>query len=235
MLEVDQLTMAYGSIEVVHALSMTVDEGAIVTVLGRNGAGKTTTLNGIAGVLKPTSGDVRFGGQSLLKKSISAIARLGVAYVPEGRGVFPSLTVGENLAAAAFGHDIRGKNAQAEIKRAMSYFPALEPRFKQRAGTMSGGEQQMLVLARALLSRPRLLLVDEPGLGLSPLLVSQVYEHLVRFNREEGLSILLVEQYVDLAINTASHAYVLEKGRVAHSGACEDLKQSKELVAAYVG
>jgi branched-chain amino acid transport system ATP-binding protein len=235
MLDVDELTMAYGPIEVVHDLSLHVDEGAIVTVLGRNGAGKTTTLNGIAGVLRPVSGDVRLSGTSIIKKSISEIARMGVAYVPEGRGVFPTLTVWENLAAAAYGHDLRGRAATAEIRRALDFMPALESRTKQRAGTMSGGEQQMLVLARALLSRPRLLLVDEPGLGLSPLLVSQVYEHLVRFNRDDGLSILLVEQYVDLAINTASHAFVLEKGRVAHSGACADLKQSKELVSAYVG
>jgi branched-chain amino acid transport system ATP-binding protein len=234
MLEVDELSMAYGPIEVVHKLCLTVGAGEIVTILGRNGAGKTTTLNGITGVVRPKSGQVVLDGKTLAKQKVSDIARLGVAYVPEGRGVFPSLTVAENLASAAYGHGLRRRAAVAEVRRAASYFPVLEERMKQRAGTMSGGEQQMLALARALVSRPRLLLIDEPGLGLAPLLVSRLYEHLVALNRE-GLSILLVEQYVDLAINTATRAYVLEKGRVAHQGACEAIKESKELVSAYIG
>ena len=234
MLDVSELSISYGPIDVVHELCLTVGDGEIVTVLGRNGAGKTTTLNGITGVVKPKGGSVTFDGQSLTKHKISDIARLGVAYVPEGRGVFPSLTVWENLASAAYGHGLKRRAAAAEIERSAAYFPALESRMKQRAGTMSGGEQQMLALARALVSRPRLLLIDEPGLGLAPLLVSRLYEHLVRLN-QDGLSILLVEQYVDLAINTATRAYVLEKGRVAHQGACQEIKQSKELVSAYIG
>jgi len=234
MLEVQELSMAYGPIEVVHDLCLTVGDGEIVTILGRNGAGKTTTLNGIAGVVKPKSGQVTIDGKSLGKQKVSDISRLGVAYVPEGRGVFPSLTVSENLLSAAYGHALKRRAALAEIKRAASYFPVLEDRMKQRAGTMSGGEQQMLAVARALVSRPRLLLIDEPGLGLSPILVSRLYEHLVLLNKE-GLSILLVEQYVDLAINTATRAYVLEKGRVAHQGVCEEIKASKELVSAYIG
>jgi branched-chain amino acid transport system ATP-binding protein len=234
VLEVRDLCMAYGPIEVVHDLCLTVDDGEIVTILGRNGAGKTTTLNGISGVVKPKSGQITIDGKSLAKEKVSDIARLGVAYVPEGRGVFPSLTVSDNLLSAAYGHGLKRRTAVAEIKRAASYFPVLEERMKQRAGTMSGGEQQMLAVARALVSRPRLLLIDEPGLGLSPILVSRLYEHLVLLNKE-GLSILLVEQYVDLAINTATRAYVLEKGRVAHQGACGDIKASKELVSAYIG
>ncbi len=234
MLEVHELSMAYGPIEVVHELCLTVSDGEIVTILGRNGAGKTTTLNGIAGIVKPKSGQVTLDGRALAKQKVSDVARLGVAYVPEGRGVFPSLTVSENLLSAAYGHGLKRRAAMAETKRAAAYFPVLEERMKQRAGTMSGGEQQMLAVARALVSRPRLLLIDEPGLGLSPILVSRLYEHLVLLNKE-GLSILLVEQYVDLAINTAARAYVLEKGRVAHQGACADIKQSKELVSAYIG
>jgi branched-chain amino acid transport system ATP-binding protein len=234
VLEVRGLSMAYGPIEVVHDLSLTVGDGEIVTILGRNGAGKTTTLNGIAGIVKPKGGDVSLDGKSLAKQKVSGIARLGVAYVPEGRGVFPTLTVWENLASAAYGHGLGRSAAATEIRRAAAYFPVLEERMKQRAGTMSGGEQQMLALARALVSRPRLLLIDEPGLGLAPLLVSRLYENLVQLNRD-GLSILLVEQYVDLAINTANRAYVLEKGRVAHEGACEAIKESKELVSAYIG
>jgi branched-chain amino acid transport system ATP-binding protein len=226
--------MAYGPIEVVHDLCLTVAEGEIVTILGRNGAGKTTTLNGIAGVVKPKSGQISIDGKPLAKQKVSDIARLGVGYVPEGRGVFPTLTVSENLLSAAYGHGLKRKAALAETKRAAAYFPVLEERLKQRAGTMSGGEQQMLAVARALVSRPRLLLIDEPGLGLSPILVSRLYEHLVLLNKE-GLSILLVEQYVDLAINTATRAYVLEKGRVAHQGACGEIKASKELVSAYIG
>jgi branched-chain amino acid transport system ATP-binding protein len=234
VLEVEDLSMSYGPIDVVHNLCLTVNAGEIVTILGRNGAGKTTTLNGITGVVKPKGGTITLDGRVLSKQKVSDIARLGVAYVPEGRGVFPGLTVWENLASAAYGHGLKRRAATAEITRAASYFPALESRMKQRAGTMSGGEQQMLALARALVSSPRLLLIDEPGLGLSPILVSKLYEHLVRLNKE-GLSILLVEQYVDLAINTASRAYVLEKGRVAHQGACEDIKKSNELVSAYIG
>ena len=234
MLEVSDLSMAYGPIEVVHNLCLTVGDGEIVTILGRNGAGKTTTLNGIAGIVKPKSGHVSLDGKSLAKQKVSGIARLGVAYVPEGRGVFPTLTVWENLASAAYGHGLGRRAAASEIKRAAAYFPVLEERMKQRAGTMSGGEQQMLALARALVSRPRLLLIDEPGLGLAPVLVSRLYENLVQLNKD-GLSILLVEQYVDLAINTAKRAYVLEKGRVADEGACEAIKASKELVSAYIG
>jgi len=235
VLEVTELTMAYGPIEVVHGLSFTVAAGEIVTILGRNGAGKTTTLNGVTGVLRPKSGDVKFDGKSIVKRRVGDIATRGVAYVPEGRGVFPTLTVWENMACAAYGHGMRRRAATAEINRAVEFFPALTSRLKQRAGTMSGGEQPMLVLARALVTRPQLLLVDEPGLGLSPLLVTQVYEHLVRFNRDDGMSILLVEQYVDLAVNTASRAYVLEKGSVAHQGECAQIRQSRELVSAYIG
>jgi branched-chain amino acid transport system ATP-binding protein len=234
VLEVQDLSMAYGPIEVVHELCLTVGDGEIVTILGRNGAGKTTTLNGIAGIVKPKSGQVTLDGKPLAKQKVSEIARLGVAYVPEGRGVFPSLTVSENLLSAAYGHGLGRRAALAETKRAAGYFPVLEERMKQRAGTMSGGEQQMLAVARALVSRPRMLLIDEPGLGLSPILVSRLYEHLVLLNKE-GLSILLVEQYVDLAINTAARAYVLEKGRVAHQGACKEIRESKELVSAYIG
>jgi branched-chain amino acid transport system ATP-binding protein len=234
MLEVSNLVVSYGPIEVVHKLNLTVEEGEIVAILGRNGAGKSSTLNGIVGVVKPVSGDIAINGKSLRRASVGQISRSGVAYVPEGRGVLPGLTVWENLAVAAYGHGQTRRSTKVEIKRAASLFPALEPRMKQRAGTLSGGEQQMLVIARALIAKPKLLLVDEPGLGLSPIVVSMLYDLFVKLNQDEGLSILLVEQYVGIALRTARRAYVLEKGTTVHEGKCEDLRDA-EIVSAYVG
>jgi branched-chain amino acid transport system ATP-binding protein len=234
MLEVSDLVVSYGPIEVVHSLNLTVDEGEIVAILGRNGAGKSSTLNGIVGVVKPVSGEIVMNGKSLRSSSIGQISRSGVAYVPEGRGVLPGLTVAENLAVAAYGHGQSRRSAKAEIHRAANWFPALESRMKQRAGTMSGGEQQMLVIARALVAKPKLLLVDEPGLGLSPIVVSMLYDLFVKLNREEGLSILLVEQYVGIALRTSRRAYILEKGTAVHEGKCEDLRDA-DIVSAYVG
>lgn len=234
MLEVNDLVVSYGPIEVVHKLSLTVGEGEIVAVLGRNGAGKSSTLNAIAGAVNPVRGDVVMNGKSIRKASLSKVARGGLAYVPEGRGVLPGLTVWENLAVAAYGHGFSRATTRVEIARVAALLPALESRMKQRAGTMSGGEQQMMVIARALISRPTLLLVDEPGLGLSPIVVSMLYELFGRLNKEDGLSILLVEQYVGIALKTASRAYVLEKGVVVHDGNCDELRDA-DIVSAYVG
>lgn len=235
MLEVSGLTMAYGPISVVEDLHLEVGEGTIVAVVGRNGAGKSTTLNGITGVVRPLAGRITFQGKDLVGRSVSNIARRGIAYVPEGRGVLPGLSVLENLETAAYGHGLSRRAARVEISRAIGHFPVLESRVKQRAGSLSGGEQQMLAVSRALVSRPKLLLVDEPGIGLSPLLVSLLYESLVALNADEGLSVLLVEQYVHLALSHAHHAYVLEKGRVVLAGSAQDVSTSPELEKAYVG
>ena len=235
MLEVSGLTMAYGPISVVEDLHLEVGEGTIVAVVGRNGAGKSTTLNGITGVVRPLAGRITFQGKDLVGRSVSNIARRGIAYVPEGRGVLPGLSVLENLETAAYGHGLSQRAAHVEISRAMGHFPVLESRVKQRAGSLSGGEQQMLAVSRALVSRPKLLLVDEPGIGLSPLLVSLLYESLVALNANEGLSVLLVEQYVHLALSHAHYAYVLEKGRVVLEGNAHDVSTSPELEKAYVG
>lgn len=235
MLEVSGLTMAYGPISVVEDLHLEVGDGAIVAVVGRNGAGKSTTLNGITGVVRPLAGRITFQGKDLVGRSVSNIARRGIAYVPEGRGVLPGLSVLENLETAAYGHGLSRRAARIEISRAIGHFPVLESRVKQRAGSLSGGEQQMLAVSRALVSRPKLLLVDEPGIGLSPLLVSLLYESLVALNADEGLSVLLVEQYVHLALSHAHYAYVLEKGRVVLEGNAQDVSTSPELEKAYVG
>jgi branched-chain amino acid transport system ATP-binding protein len=235
MLEVDGITLGYGPIEVVHDLSLTVPDGAIVAILGRNGAGKTTTLSGIAGLLRTRTGSIKFNGKSATRMRVSELARSGLAYVPEGRGVLPGLTVRENLAASAYGHGLNRRTTVAEIKRVTEYFPIIEARAKQRAGTLSGGEQQMLVIARALISRPSLLMVDEPGLGLAPVIVQSLYQNLTRLNEEEGLGILLVEQYVDLALATATYSYLLEKGRVVVEGDRDRFDNSPELVTAYTG
>jgi len=235
LLELDQVSFNYGPITAVRDLSLDVEEGKIVALLGRNGAGKSTTLSGIAGLLKPRTGKISFEGNPLPRSQVSRVARMGVAYVPEGRGVLGGLTVEENLNAAAFGHGLDRREARIEIDRVLEHFPAISSRMNQRAGTMSGGEQQMMVLMRATLTRPRLLLVDEPGLGLAPIIVRAVYDQLIELNRDEGLSVLLVEQYVELAVETADQVYVLQKGELVHSGPCSDVEATTDLVATYVG
>jgi len=235
MLELSRVSLGYGPIQVVHDLSLTVPDGGIVALLGRNGAGKTTTLNGIYGLLRPVSGRVHFDGQLISKARVHTHAQRGIAYVPEGRGVLPGLSVKENLAVSAYAHGLNRRTTSAEIQRVTEHFPILRERFAQHAGTLSGGEHQMLVIARALINRPKLLIVDEPGLGLAPLIVQKLYEHILKLNREEGLAILLVEQYVDLALGVADHSYVLEKGRVVVDAGKDSIGDSAELIAAYVG
>jgi len=235
LLELDQVSFNYGPITAVRDLSLKIDEGQIVALLGRNGAGKSTTLSGIAGLLKPRAGTISFEDQVLGRAHVSRIANMGIAYVPEGRGVLGGMTVEENLNAAAYGHGLDRRRARAEIARVVEHFPAIASRMNQRAGTLSGGEQQMMVLMRATLTRPRLLLVDEPGLGLAPIIVRAVYDQLIELNRDEGLSVLLVEQYVELAIETADHVYVLQKGELVHSGPCTDVDGTTATVASFVG
>jgi branched-chain amino acid transport system ATP-binding protein len=235
MLQLDNVTLAYGPIEAVRGLSIEVDDGQLIALLGRNGAGKTTTLNGIVGLNHPKSGTIVYDGVKISSDSPGEVSRRGIAYVPEGRGVFGSLTVLENMQTAAYGHGMRRRTAMAEIKSAIGYFPAIEDRLGQRAGSLSGGEQQMLAIARALVSHPKLLLVDEPGLGLAPIIVGELYRQFNRLNADEGVSILLVEQYVDLALRTASYAYVMEKGELAFETKCgPDQPSVNDVVSAYI-
>jgi branched-chain amino acid transport system ATP-binding protein len=234
MLEIESLTLGYGEIIAVHELSFVVPDQMVVALLGRNGAGKTTTLKGIMGLLDGRGGEIRYNGHRLNGRSPADVARLGISYVPEGRGIFSGLTVQENMAAAAFGLGMKGKEATQEIRRRMELFPVLEKRAGQKAGTMSGGEQQMLAVARSLVARPTLLLIDEPGLGLAPIVVHLLYQHFAQLNADEGLSILLVEQYVDLALRTAAQSFVLEKGRLAYSSTSSDVALERERVAAFI-
>jgi branched-chain amino acid transport system ATP-binding protein len=235
VLELREVAASYGSVEAVRNVTLTVPDGATVALLGRNGAGKTTTLRVISGVVRPRRGEVWFEGQRLDGRRPDAIARLGVAHVPEGRHVFPALSVMENLATGAYWRRLGRGDVRREADNVLEYFPALIPHRRQPAGSLSGGEQQMLAIARALIARPRLLMVDEPSLGLSPVLVDELYERLRVLNREEKVTVLLVEQYVDLALEIADYAYVLEKGELVLQGPARDLESHPEVVSAYVG
>jgi len=234
MLILEDVSLAYGPIRAVRGLSLAVPDGKTVALLGRNGAGKTTTLTGIMGLLKPVQGSIVFDGRPLNALSPSEILHLGVAYVPEGRGIFGALSVRDNMACAAYGAGLSGRAARDELARRTSMFPVLENRMHQKAGSLSGGEQQMLAIARALVSRPKLLLVDEPALGLAPIIVTSLYEQLARIVREEGVSILLVEQYVHLALRSADTAFVLEKGELAYVSDGPDLLRDLPKVESYI-
>jgi len=231
LLELEDVEARYGPVHVLHGISLAVEEGSIVTVLGPNGAGKTTTLRAISGTVR-RAGNIRFGGRSLQRVGPDGAARLGIAHVPEGRGTFSELTVSENLRLGAY---TRRGSIQPELERVFSYFPWLSERRRQQAGTLSGGEQQMLALARAFMQRPRLLLLDEPSLGLAPLLVSEVFRIVRELNEQEGVSVLVVEQNAHIALQVAESAYVLEVGRVALSGPAADLQRHESVRKSYLG
>jgi branched-chain amino acid transport system ATP-binding protein len=233
LLEVENLVARYGRITALEGISLAVDEGEIVTLIGANGAGKTTTLRAISGLVRPASGAIRFEGRDITKLAPSAIVRAGIGHSPEGRRVFPRMTVRENLELGAYTRRSRPEIA-ADIERVLTVFPRLRERYEQKAGTMSGGEQQMLAMARALMSRPRLLLLDEPSLGLSPLLVQTIFA-VIRDINVQGTTILLIEQNARQALAVATRGYVLEVGRVAHSGPAADLAASEAVRAAYLG
>ena len=230
LLELDDVHARYGPVRALHGVSLTVDEGEIVAVLGANGAGKTTTLRAISNTVQ-RDGELRFAG-SALRGGPEAVARLGVAHVPEGRGTFAELTVAENLRLGAY---TRRGNLKDDFARVGSYFPWLEDRRYQQAGTLSGGEQQMLALARAFMQRPRLLLLDEPSLGLAPLLVTEVFRIVKELNENEGVTVLVVEQNAHIALQLAQTAYVLEVGRVALSGPSAELQQHESVRRSYLG
>ena len=233
LLEVAHLRVKYGAITAVDDLSLEVNEGELVALVGSNGAGKTTTLSAIAGVHRPQSGTVAFDGETVTGRRSAEIARRGIALVPEDRGIFPSLTVAENLKLGSY---FMKDAALLETKLAEIFqrFPILEKRADQGAGTLSGGEQQQLAIARAVLTRPRLLMLDEPSLGLSPTLVDSMFE-IIEQLRREGVTILLVEQNVTRALEIADRAYLLTTGKLTASGTPQELRASIDLTAAYLG
>jgi branched-chain amino acid transport system ATP-binding protein len=231
LLELEDVEARYGPVHVLHGISLAVEEGSIVTVLGPNGAGKTTTLRAISGTVR-RSGSIRFGGRPLGRLGPDGAARLGIAHVPEGRGTFSELTVSENLRLGAY---TRRGSIQPELERVFSYFPFLSERRRQQAGTLSGGEQQMLALARAFLLRPRLMLLDEPSLGLAPVLVAELFRIVRELNEQEGLTVLVVEQNAHLALQAAGAGYVLEAGRVVLSGSSEELRADDSVRRTYLG
>ncbi|HEY1654610.1 MAG TPA: ABC transporter ATP-binding protein [Candidatus Tumulicola sp.] len=233
LLALDGLEVRYGGVRALHGISLHVDEGEIVALLGANGAGKTTTLRAISGLVRPYAGDVRFERSSLLRVPPHAIALRGIGHVPEGRHVFARMSVRENLELGAYAASSRRAYAQ-RLAEALTIFPRLRERLAQRAGTLSGGEQQMLAIARALMSAPRLLLLDEPSLGLSPILVRTIFD-VLRTIHARGTTILLVEQNVRQALRVATRGYVLENGRVAREASAAALLEDDAVVAAYLG
>jgi branched-chain amino acid transport system ATP-binding protein len=233
ILELHDVEARYGPVVALHGISLKVDEGEVVAVLGANGAGKTTTLRAISGMVR-RSGEIVFAGKRISRRSPEAVARLGVAHVPEGRGTLTELTVRENLRLGAYTR--RDRSAIREDEgRVLGYFPRLEERRDQRAGTLSGGEQQMLALARALMLRPRLLLLDEPSLGLAPLVVAEIFRIVGELNEREGLAVLVVEQNAVLALEASARAYVLEVGKVAVEGESAALRRDDAVRRSYLG
>jgi branched-chain amino acid transport system ATP-binding protein len=231
LLEIDSLEAHYGPVQALRDLSLTVGEGEVVAVLGANGAGKTTTLRAISGTVA-RNGTIELDGK-LLRGGPEAAARAGVAHVPEGRGTFVDLTVNENLRLGAYTR--RDRNVKGDLKRVSEYFPWMAARGGQRAGTLSGGEQQMLALARALMCRPRLLLLDEPSLGLAPIVVREFFRTVRDLNENEGLTVLVVEQDARIALQSSSRAYVLEVGRVALAGPSKELQGNESVRRSYLG
>ena len=233
LLEVEALSAAYGKVRALHGVNLAIDAGEIVCVLGANGAGKTTLLRVVSGLLPVAEGDVRFAGASLKGMAPEDIVRAGIVHVPQGRMVFASLTVRENLMLGGFTRpagDTRGG-----IERAVNYFPRLGERMTQRAGTLSGGEQQMLAIARGLMSRPRLLMLDEPSMGVAPVIKDFIFDRLGEIRRQESTAMLLVEQDADYALSVADRGYVLETGMVAVQGRAEELSANEDLKRAYLG
>jgi branched-chain amino acid transport system ATP-binding protein len=232
VLVLEDVHAAYGLVKVLHGISLEVTEGEVVVVLGANGAGKTTTMRAICGMV-PTTGSIRMDGDELVGKTSADVARRGVAHVPQGRGTFNDLTVDDNLLVGAFTR--KDKEVRADIDRWYDVFPVLGDRRTQAAGTLSGGEQQMLAVARALMARPRLLLLDEPSLGLAPLIVQEVFRRLATIKEELGTTMLVVEQNANIALGIADRGYVIEAGEIVLSGTAEHLQQDDAVRAAYLG
>lgn len=234
LLEVKNLEVSYGPINVAKGISFDIEEGSIVTILGANGAGKTTILRTISGLIEPEKGKVLFEGKEIQGLEPEVIVKMGISHVPEGREVFPDLSVYKNLMMGAFiRKDSRG--VANDLKRVYDYFPVLKEREKQLSYTLSGGEQQMLVIGRAFMSRPRLLLLDEPSLGLAPLLVKNIFDIIKRINEQEKTTILLVEQNARMALAVAQHGYILEVGRIVMDDTTERLRENEDVKEFYLG
>jgi branched-chain amino acid transport system ATP-binding protein len=233
LLQAKNICAYYGPTQVLHGLDLAIAEGGITTLLGANGAGKTTMLRSVCGMVR-TTGEVRFRDQEIAGKATEDIVRLGIAHVPEGRGTFVRLTVEENLQLGAI---TRGNKAEiaADVERVFGYFPRLRERYRQQAGTLSGGEQQMLAIGRAMMLRPTLMLLDEPSFGLAPLIVQEVFSILKQMNQREKMSIFLVEQNAALALDLADQAYLLETGRVVMAGAAREIREDENIRRAYLG
>ena len=234
LLELDDVHVHYGKVAALKGVSVTVDDGEIVTLIGANGAGKTTTLKTISGLRPVTKGDIRFEGESIVGVAAHRLVEMGICQAPEGRGIFPGMTVVENLEMGAYTRKARAGSLADEFDRVFALFPRLQERKKQAAGTLSGGEQQMLAIGRALMSQPKLLLLDEPSMGLAPKLVAQIFEIVVEINKQ-GTPVLLVEQNAAQALRRAHRAYVLETGRVVKSAPAAELLDDESVKAAYLG
>lgn len=234
MLEIEGLHVKYGVIPALHGISLSVKGNEIVSLIGANGAGKTTTLRTISGIVRSSGGSIKFEGQEIISMSAHKIAGLGVVQVPEGRGVFPNLTVMENLSLGAYLRKDK-KEIEEDEEWVFTVFPRIHERKKQLAGTLSGGELQMLAIARAMMARPRLLLLDEPSMGLSPILVEEVFRTILELNRDKGVTILLVEQNALMALQISDRAYVMETGEIVASGVSRDLLEQDEIRRAYLG
>lgn len=235
LLEIKDLTVAYGGAKALDNLNIGIEEGEFVVLLGSNGAGKTTTLRSISGLIKPAHGEIIFEGKDLLKTQSFRRSELGIAHVPEGRQIFPDHTVAENLQLGGFTTRKDVSKTNAALDEVFQLFPRLAERRDQKGGTLSGGEAQMLAVGRSLMGKPRLLMLDEPSLGLAPRLVIEMFGYLKRLHKEKGLTILLVEQQARLALQISQRGYVLERGVVAISGRSESLKDDPAVVAAYLG
>jgi branched-chain amino acid transport system ATP-binding protein len=233
LLEVSGLRAAYGQTRVLHGIDFRMEAGGITALLGANGAGKTTTLRALCGMVK-TEGEVRFAGESIARRRTEDIARLGVAHVPDGRGTFLNLTTEENLRLGGYVRRDK-KKVESDLERMFGYFPRLKERRRQQAGTLSGGEQQMLAVSRALMLAPRLMLLDEPSFGLAPLLVRELFQILRRINQHERVSLLLVEQNAAMALELADHAYLMETGRIVLGGKASELKGNDAVRKSYLG
>jgi branched-chain amino acid transport system ATP-binding protein len=233
LLELDDIHAFYGNIEALKGVTLKVEQGECVTLIGSNGAGKSTTLRSISGLLSPRAGSIRFGGTEIAHAAPQDIVRLGISQSPEGRHCFPRMTVRENLDLGAYLRNDRS-GIEQDMERVFSLFPRLSERERQKAGTMSGGEQQMLAIGRALMAQPKLLLLDEPSMGIAPILVERIYETIAEINRQ-GTTILLVEQNANFALDVSSRAYVMETGRVVLADRSDALRENPEVQKAYLG
>ena len=234
LLKLSALEANYGAVRALQGISMNVEEGAVVALLGANGAGKSTTLKAISGMVQPSAGGIEFAGESLVGKTPNQIVSMGIAHVPEGRKIFKDLTVSENLRMGAYSRSDKQGIAQ-DLDMVLELFPRLSERSRQLGGSLSGGEQQMLAIGRGIMARPKLLLLDEPSLGLAPLIIADIFATLRKINHEHGVTLLVVEQNANVALKNAGFGYVLQVGRVAVEGSSAELRENKEVIESYMG